>query len=122
MSARTWSALLVAATISLAGCGQDADPGDGAATEGWVTVEQALAERPDGEVTIRGFLIDSGGDVRLCELVLESYPPQCGGASVVVEGVDVAARDDATTEGDISWVDQAELTGQLEGDTFVVTD
>lgn len=37
-------------------------------------------------VTVRGFIfIDERGSVRLCEELLESYPPQCGGASLVVE-------------------------------------
>jgi hypothetical protein len=34
----------------------------------------------------RGYLVDSGGVVRLCDALAESYPPQCGGDSLPVEG------------------------------------
>ncbi len=37
-------------------------------------------------VTVRGFIVGAEvGSVHLCEELLESYPPQCGGASLIVE-------------------------------------
>ncbi len=36
--------------------------------------------------TVTGFLLISGDQANLCSLVLESLPPQCGGASVRVLG------------------------------------
>jgi len=39
-----------------------------------------------GDEERRGFLVDSGDDVRLCDALAESFPPQCGGESLRVEG------------------------------------
>lgn len=125
--------LLLAAT-TLVACGgatePGADPGTGggddttlgAPADGGLTVPEALQTDVEGPVTVRGLLLDDGASVRLCEISLESYPPQCGGASLAVEGVDVAALDGATTEGAVSWVDQATLTGTTEDGTLVVDD
>ena len=51
--------------------------GDGARV---TSIGQALAADEGSEVSVRGHLIsDSDGRVRLCSLLLESFPPQCGG-------------------------------------------
>ena len=51
---------------------------------------------------------------RLCSLVLESYPPQCGGAAVNLTGgfpADVLAALESTTEpGQATW-GWADVTG-----------
>ncbi len=39
-----------------------------------------------GSAEHRGFLVDAGGAVRLCNALAESYPPQCGGESFLVDG------------------------------------
>lgn len=125
--------LLLTATTLIA-CGGATEPGAepgtgdgddttlGAPADGGLTVPEALQADIDGPVTVRGLLLDDGASIRLCEISLESYPPQCGGTSLEVEGVDVAALDGATTEGDVSWVDQATLTGTIEDATLVVDD
>jgi inhibitor of cysteine peptidase len=43
-----------------------------------------LADAGPGDVTVRGFVIWDDSSARLCELLLESYPPQCGGASIEI--------------------------------------
>lgn len=124
--------LLLAAT-TLVACGgatePGADPGTGgddttlgAPADGGLTVPEALQTDAEGPITVRGLLLDDGASVRLCEISLESYPPQCGGASLEVAGVDVAALEAATTGSDVSWVDQATLTGTIEDGTLVVDD
>jgi hypothetical protein len=98
--------------LSLAACGgTDETP---AASDGEpVALADAVENGLSGTVTLTGFLLDDGR-VRLCDTVLESYPPQCGGANVTVEGVDVATLEGATVEGEVAWVDEVTLTGQLE--------
>lgn len=41
----------------------------------------------DGQaVVVRGFLLVEGDTARLCEMALESYPPQCGGETLTLVG------------------------------------
>lgn len=101
--------LLLVASLALTAClGDDA----GSILDDPVTPEQAL-ERPDGLVAVRGFLIDDGGGARICGAIAESYPPQCGGASLPVRGVTVANLEGATVEGTVSWVELAVVEGSL---------
>ena len=122
--------LAVAATVTalaLSACGGDDTTVDGGAAGapvpgGGLTVSEAVASELDGPLTVTGFLIDDGTSTRLCEAAQESYPPQCGEQSLLVEGVTVAERDGAQQEGDVAWVDQASLTGEVEDGTLRVSD
>jgi hypothetical protein len=86
-------AAVAAAALGLAGCPDDpAEPPPDAAPGEPLTVEEALQTDPDQAVTVRGFLFIEEGELpELCDLVLETYPPQCGGAAVDVEGLDPGA-------------------------------
>lgn len=120
-------ALVLTAAVALSACGDAGTGGDGGtdpaggggaagapAPGGGLTVSEALASDLDGPLTVTGLLLDDGDSTRLCETVLESYPPQCGEPSLLVEGVTVADLDGAQQEGDRAWVDQASLTGEVE--------
>lgn len=122
------------AAMLAAGCGSDSsgvDPGTRPPTNpaigapipgGGLTVSEALTTDADGPITVRGFVIrESSGAVRLCETVAESFPPQCGGPSVVVVGFDPSTRPDAQEEGGIVWIDDVSLTGEIEGEQFTVS-
>ena len=56
----------------------------------------------DGQVvTTQGSFIATGDTAQLCALMMESYPPQCGGASVRIVGevpTDVLAAMDSTKD------------------------
>lgn len=84
------------------------------------TLEQAQAADVDGPILVSGLLIDAGDGWRLCAAIAESYPPQCGGASVTVEGLDPADHDLDEASG-VRWSEGATLFGELRGDTFTVT-
>lgn len=118
----------VAAALALSACGDAGTPGDGGpaigapAPGGGLTVSEALASDLEGPLTVVGLLLDDGSSIRLCEVSLESYPPQCGEPSLDVEGVTVAELDGAQREGDTAWVDQASLTGEVEDSTLRVSD
>lgn len=127
--------LLLLLSVGLAACGGDAEDaastdvanGDtpattGAPADGGLTVPEALETDAEGPLSVRGFLLGDGRSVRLCQVALESYPPQCGGESVEVQGVDVKSLEEAITEGDITWVDDITLTGELEGGVLIVDD
>lgn len=55
-----------------------------------ISVEEALASDGSAPVLVSGFLfVLEDGTVLLADLMLESYPPQPGGATIVVEGFSV---------------------------------
>lgn len=85
-----------------------------------ISVAELLEAAPDGNVTVRGLLYDDGSGLHLCEMLAESFPPQCAGATVAIAnpgGVDA----DFTVEGDVRWTDRVVvLFGRFDGDTFTV--
>jgi hypothetical protein len=109
------AALLLSACAGGAGDGRAGDgrAGDGGDAAEPLTVPEALAQG-SGEVTVTGSLVVADGEVRLCEVLLESFTPQCGGASLVVEDLDVEALPLAA-EGDVAWSEGgALLQGELD--------
>jgi hypothetical protein len=94
------SILVVAAVV--AGCGGDDEPDVGDRLVG-ISVEQAVDA--EGPALVNGSLLARGEDVRLCAALAESFPPQCGGASITVVGLDLEELDGLTTEGDVTWSD-----------------
>jgi hypothetical protein len=130
------AALATALALLGAGCGDVADepsaeppaedplPDDGG-TSGDTTmrvysVSEARTAETDGSLHVVGLLIDDGSGWRLCDLVLESYPPQCGGESLTVEGLDPSLFP-LEEEGDVRWQTDATLVGEIDGDALTVT-
>lgn len=74
----------------------------------------------DGSFVVQGFLfVDADGNAELCDLVLESYPPQCGGESLPVAG-DLSLIELTSDQG-LSWSDSAvSLEGSFDGTTFTI--
>lgn len=128
--------LIAAVVLGAAGCGGGADGGDGqqgavtaggVVVDGGLTIPEAMATDAEGTIAVQGFLVAEGGDPRLCEVLAESIPPQCGGAHLelrvpdgnVVEllSVDHGLRN---AEG-ATWSDQSiTLLGELDGQTFTI--
>ncbi len=76
-------------------------------------------EEPDD---VEGFLVHRNGVTRLCELLAESYPPQCGGSSVRVEGLDLNSVAGLTTAEGVTWSDDlVRLTGRLRDGVLTVS-
>ncbi len=108
---------------------QDLPSGDDGAVDsggliidGGLTIPEALATEATGIIAVRGFLIDDGQEARLCELLAESFPPQCGGASIVLDSTDQIDPDDMTSGGDVTWTDQlVTVLGELMDGTLVTT-
>ena len=89
---------------------------DGGGDEPGVTVGEALGHQAtDDLVSVTGSLVvGADGTVMLCEALAESFPPQCGGERITVEGLDPSAVAGLETEGDISWSDSVTLFGSVE--------
>jgi hypothetical protein len=114
--------------VTLLGCGSAAtpsvapsppavtDPGPAIDTDALV---RAAAAKDGQPVRVKGFFLASGGQARLCSVVLESYPPQCGGGTVAITGevpADVLAalektNDPALAQATWGWV---EVTGTFQ--------
>lgn len=90
----------------------------------------ASAAAKDGQtVHVNGFVLITD-QARLCAVVLESYPPQCGGASVNLTGkfpADVVAALDKTTEPGLAqaswgWVDVTGTFALAGGPTIQISE
>jgi hypothetical protein len=101
--------------VALAACTVPAGPG-GTPTER----EPLVMPEPDPsqEVWALVNVIDDGSGAQLCPIVLESYPPQCGGA-IPIEGWtwDALPLDQ---EGDVRWGFYA-VYGAYDGERFTQT-
>jgi hypothetical protein len=109
MKRRTLVAISTAVSCVLAACGgSDSNPNGSPTSADLPTVtpilvDELIARSADTPVPVTGMLHATGGVVRLCGAILESFPPQCGEPSVVLDGVDISSVDGATTEGDVTW-------------------
>jgi hypothetical protein len=95
-------AVLLLALVLLAGCGSDDGEGE---PGGALSIEQALAADGEEPVVVSGNLLAQSGEVHLCSALAESFPPQCVGAALGVEGLDLDSLDDLTTGGGVTWSD-----------------
>jgi hypothetical protein len=82
-----------------------------------VSVADATAGPIDGAFELRGFFFADDAGARMCEMLLESFPPQCGGASIPVGDFDVDLP--LSSEAGVTWTDQiAYLEGEIVGGVF----
>jgi hypothetical protein len=112
MKTFTLLAALVAA-VALAACGGDDSAGGGGATTApsaptgpGISIEEALETDSDEPQLVNGNLLITDGQARLCSALAESFPPQCGGASLLITGLDLAQVDGLIVEGDVMWTDR----------------
>ncbi len=80
-----------------------------------LAIEEALAAEANEPLLVRGNLLAERDEIRLCSALAESFPPQCGGASLRVEGLDLERVGGLTSAGDVAWSDRpVELRGVVE--------
>ena len=87
-----------------------------------LTIAEARTTDADGPLLVRGALVVDAGSARLCERLAESSPPQCGGDSFDLVGLDPSTVDGIEETDGVQWAEQVRLLGALEGDRFVLTD
>jgi hypothetical protein len=119
--------------LALAACGgEDDEPApqpqpqpaasSGIAAGPGLSIEEAIASDLDGALLVNGSLLARDGEVRLCSALAESFPPQCGGASLVVVGVDLDEVDGLTRGGGAAWTARPiQLLGDVEDGTITVS-
>lgn len=102
--------------------GPGAGDGSGMVVDGGLTIGDALAANPTGTIALQGFVVAVGEELRLCEALAESFPPQCGGASLLLDSLDTIDPDELKTEGNVTWTDFSQtVLGELNGDLLVTT-
>lgn len=106
---RRWRlALIVPVAMVAAACGGDETDSDdtavstdsdgetsgGLLVDGGLSVAETLDPDATGILAVSGFIVADQTSVRLCDLLAESLPPQCGGASIVLAGFTVDGLED----------------------------
>jgi hypothetical protein len=119
--------LALLAALALAACGGSDQPAAPPPPAN-LSIDEVLASPPEGPVTVRGAIVAPEGEpVRLCSALAESYPPQCGGSSLVVEGLDLATLKGLTSTNDpslaqVTWSEgEVSLLGEVENGILTVS-
>ena len=101
----------------------------GFVVDGGLTVPEAIATDATGILAVQGFIVGDASGWRLCELLAESFPAQCGGAALPLgnfEPATIADLGDAESIGlqesqGVTWTDQIVLVfGEIVDGTLVV--
>jgi len=110
-------AAILAAVLVLAGCGgAESEPSQPVPSAGQpipgggLSVRDAIDSDLDGPLMVKGYLIERNGELRLCEAILESSPPQCGEPSLRVEGPAPSPSEQP-----------ASLLGEVDGEKIIVS-
>jgi len=105
--------LLLIVALVIPACGPQSD----AADPGSLQVDNLS----DGRTSVTGFLVATNDEIRVCSVLLESHPPQCGGESLIVEELDLDSMRDLHQALGVVWSEGlVTLVGVLNGD--VLTD
>jgi len=93
----------------------------GMAVHGGLSVTEAIAYEGSEPVVVRGYVVRTSEAAHLCELLAESLPPQCGGASLVLTNADATDDLPLLEEGDVQWSpDNVVLIGTVAGNEFTI--
>lgn len=81
-----------------------------------ISIDEAIESTLDGQLLVNGYIVaEEGGDVRFCSALMESYPPQCGGSSLLVEGLNLEEVDGLESAEGVSWTSaDTQLLGTVE--------
>ncbi len=89
--------------------------GDGAGNSGMSVGEALTHQATDDLVPVAGALfVDPDGTAQLCEAIAESFPPQCGGQRITVQGLDLETVPDLQAANGVRWAESVVLFGSVE--------
>ncbi len=111
----------VTTVVTSDGVGGDGGVSPVSAVGPGLSIAGALASTLDGPLLVNGFVLAQGGQVLLCAVLLESFPPQCGKPSLEVQGLDLDGFEGLSSEGDVRWTDQpVQLLGAVSDGVLTV--
>ncbi|HSK16262.1 MAG TPA: hypothetical protein VK915_08835 [Gaiellaceae bacterium] len=117
-------ALIVALGLAaLAGCGSEGgrDSASPPAGPAELTADAAAEGGYEGPAVVTGNVLFLDDEMRICEALAESFPPQCGGGSVLVEGIEPALVPWMVEVEGVWWTDRpVELEGVLADGVLTV--
>ncbi len=101
------------------------DPGTGSSgfiVGGGLSVEEALGGNATGVIAVSGFVVSDASGHRLCDLLAESMPPQCGGASIDVANLDIVDPDELKSSQGVIWTDfPVTIVGEIVDGVLIPT-
>ncbi len=104
-----------------AGPNEPATPGVPWSTEFSMSVSDVLAGDVTGAAAVKGFLVVDAGGARLCEVLAESYPPQCGGEALPITNYEGFVGVPVQEAQGVTWTDDVvSFLGMIVDGTLVV--
>jgi hypothetical protein len=89
--------------------------GGGGGDSGMSVAEALTHQATDDLVSVAGALfVDPDGTAQLCEAIAESFPPQCGGQRITVQGLDLETVPDLQAANGVRWAESVVLFGSVE--------
>ena len=118
-------AVVTIASLVAAACGDDDGDLDSGPISGvgpGISIDEVFASNLKGPLLVNGLLHVQHNQVRLCEALTESFPPQCEGRFLEEKGLDLKTLDGLASEGSVTWLDQpVQVLGTVEGEVLTVT-
>lgn len=109
-----WSVAAGALVFAMAVACSDSDSAPSNADNMDRNISQAQSTEPGTEVSVSGYLfVDKGGQIRLCEMLLESSPPQCGGDRIELSAFDVDGTPNIQRVQEPSEINTAAWTNEI---------
>ena len=86
-----------------------------------MSVSDALSGDVSGAAAVKGFLVVDAGGARLCEVLAESYPPQCGGEALPITNYEEFLGVPVQEAQGVTWTDDVvSFVGMIVDGTLVV--
>ena len=99
----------------------DGSVSNGMVADGGLSVSEAISYEGSQPVAVHGYVVRTSKTAQLCEALAESYPPQCGGASLALSNADATDSLPLVEEGDVQWSpDRVILVGTVTGNELII--
>ncbi len=117
---------MLAGLLTIAACGGEASPDDDAPASGigpGITITEAIESELEGPLLVNGYLfVDAQEKVIFAESIAESFPPQPGGSTLEIEGLDLSEIEGLESAEGVSWTESPiQLLGAVQGEKLIIS-